>query len=163
MNIRENIIKCALEQVGQQEFPAGSNKIKYNEWYYEEEVLNVPWCATSVSYIYNYGGYPLPTIDTYNGFAYVPTIFFKAKKNGWITTEPKPADIVIYDFNLDGKWDHTGIFQEWIEKGKTFWALEGNTTPDGKTGSQSNGGEYCRKRRTVTKGTIFINIIDNVK
>ena len=51
----------------------------------------------------------------------------------------------------------------WIEEGKIFWAIESNTTPDGKTGSQANGGEVCRKKRKVTKGTLFINIIDNVK
>ena len=166
MNIREKIVEYALSDVGLQESPAGSNKIKYNDWYYEGVVINAAHCATAVSFWYNYGGNPLPNIDTYNGFAYVPTIYFKAKKNGWLVedlTFVKPADIVIYDFNLDGKWDHTGIFESWIEEGKTFWAIESNTTPDGKTGSQSNGGEVCRKKRKVTKGTLFINIIDNVK
>ena len=160
---REGIIECAKKDIGLKESPAGSNKIKYNDWYYEGVVINAAWCATAVSYWYYYGsGWTLPYIDTENGFGYVPTLYIKGKKLKVDTINPKPADIITFDFNLDGKIDHTGIFESWIEEGKTFWSIEGNTTADGKTGSQSNGGEVCRKKRTVNKGVTFFNIIDNI-
>lgn len=159
---REYIIESAKTQIGIKEEPAGSNKIKYNNWYYEGQIINAAWCATYISYIYNYANSPLPYIDTANGFAYVPTLYYKGKKLKIDTKEPKVADIVTFDFNKDGKIDHVGIFECWIEEGKTFWSIEGNTTPDGKSGSQSNGGEVCRKKRTINSGICFFNIIDNL-
>lgn len=166
MTNREKIVACAIQQIGIKEEPAGSNKVKYNDWFYPEghpyykDSKPYAWCGTAVSFIYNYADWGLPKIDSDLGVSYVPTMYHRAKQNNWITTTPKPADIVIFDFNLDGKWDHIGIFEKWIEEGKTFYCLEGNTTPDGKTGSQSNGGEFCRKKRTVNKGALFINVID---
>ena len=161
---REAIIECAKKDIGLQESPAGSNKIKYNDWYYEGHVVNAAWCATAISFWYYHAEphWTLPYIDTENGFGYVPTLYIKGMKLKVNTSEPQPADIITYDFEIDGKIDHTGLFECWIEKGKTFWAIEGNTTADGKTGSQSNGGEVCRKKRTVKKGITFFNIIDNI-
>lgn len=159
---REAIIECAKKDIGLTENPPKSNKIKYNEWYYEGTVVNAAWCATAVSYWYYYGsGWTLPHIDTDNGFGYVPTLYHKGLKLKINTLDPKPADIITYDFNVDGLIDHTGLFVEWIVKDKTFWAIEGNTTADGKTGSQSNGGEVCLKKREVKKGVTFFNVIDN--
>ena len=159
---RDYIVESAKTQIGIKENPAGSNKVKYNDWYYEGTVINAAWCATFISYVYHYADSHLPKIDTENGFGYVPTLYHLGMKKKINTSTPKPADIVTIDFENDGKIDHTGIFECWIEEGKTFWCIEGNTTADGKTGSQSNGGEVCRKKRTVKKGITFFNVIDNL-
>lgn len=160
---RDSIVFYAKGEIGIKESPAGSNKIKYNNWYYEGTVINAAWCATFISYVYYFATtHTLPYIDTENGFGYVPTLVHKGLKYKVNTTEPKPGDIVTYDWDLKGGADHTGIFETWEVKGKKFWAIEGNTTPDGKTGSQSNGGEVCRKLRTYDNRVMFFNIIDNI-
>lgn len=126
---RESILAAAESDLGLAEYPPRSNRIKYNDWYYEGTVINADWCATAVSYWYFFGGHPLPRIDSEQGFAYVPTMYYYAKKNNLFTDKPEPVDIVIYDFNGDGKWDHTGLFEKWSLEGKSSWAIEGNTTP----------------------------------
>jgi len=64
---REYIVESAKTQIGIKENPAGSNKVKYNEWYYEGTTINAAWCGCFVSYIYHFANSPLPKIDTENG------------------------------------------------------------------------------------------------
>jgi hypothetical protein len=158
---RVELVNNALSDLGLTEDPPGSNKVKYNDWYYEGTTINAAWCATAVSYWYFHSDHPLPHIDTDNGFGYVPTLYVKGKKNGWETMDPKHGDVFIIDFNGDGKWDHTGLFIGWYDQKKTkFWTVEGNTSPDEK-GSQSNGGMVCRKVRTYNPDKVkFYNLYD---
>jgi len=158
--IRDSIVLFAEGERGITEQPPKSNKVKYNDWYYEGKVLNEAWCATFVSYIYFFAGHPLPKINHATGFNYVPTLFNMAKVKKWNTVNPKPADIVIFDWNDDGNHDHTGIFINWIEVGRTFWCIEGNTSADEK-GSQSNGGGVYKRKRNVRDVSMFVNLIDN--
>lgn len=48
------IINTAKSQVGTKEVPAGSNKVKYNTWYYGKEVSgsSYPWCMAFVSWVF---------------------------------------------------------------------------------------------------------------
>jgi hypothetical protein len=83
-------------------------------------------------------------------------MYHRAKQNGWITTTPKEGDIVLFDWNHDGKHDHTGIFVRWVTK-TTFECIEGNTSPN-NNGSQSNGGGVYKRTRGVGFAT-FVNIL----
>ena len=66
-----------------------------------------------------------------------------AKRSGqWVTKGFRPGDVVIYDFPGGADTDHTGIVETVLAAGVA--AIEGNTS---QTGSQSNGGEVCRKIR----------------
>jgi hypothetical protein len=58
----------------------------------------------------------------------------------------KPGHIVEY------VWQHTGLFEEWIDKDAGwFWAIEGNTRP-GTTASDSGGGEGVhRVKRNINQ------------
>jgi len=177
---RGAITECALQDVGMIENPPSSNIIKFNDWYYEGGEYHKtkgtdkynpakwPYCASSVSYWY-YHGCPsffyMPEVDTKNGFCSVPNMFKYAIKNNLLVKDPKIDDIVLYDFKGDGTWDHTGIFQKWEKPGYSFWAVEGNTSPNEK-GSQGNGGGvYLRLRYVNDHGmkSVFVNVIDNVK
>ena len=62
------------------------------------------------------------------------------------TSSPQPGDIVFFDFPGGDKVDHVGIVVKDNFDG-TVVTVEGNTVPDGKTGSESNGGEVCMKVR----------------
>jgi len=52
------------------------------------------------------------------------------------------GDIVFFDWNGDGRFDHTGIFVKDID-GKSFETIEGNTSLT----NQSNGGQVMRRKR----------------
>jgi len=159
MSVRERIIDIATEQIGIVEQP--QNKVKYNQWYgngLENGGSFAAWCATFVSYIYHFAGHPLGKIDHDEGFSYVPTLFHRAKQKRWITTSPKPGDIVIFDWNGDSRHDHTGIFVEM--DGNKVICIEGNTSPDHR-GNQSNGGGVYKRIRDK-KFCTFINVIDKV-
>lgn len=163
MNIREKILDLAGQKIGYIE--KKSNITEFNEWYGNgangDGKKGWPWCATFVSYIYFWAGFPLPKIDTNEGFHYVPTLYHRARQNFWITNDPKPGDIVLIDFDGNGTWDHTGIFVEWADAMKTkFKTIEGNTSPDHR-GSQSNGGGVYSRIRSFEKSKIaFVNVID---
>src|SRR5258705_1978621 len=131
---RDKIIKVATSQNGYKEEPRNSNLTKYNIWYYGKNTA-APWCATSVSWVFNEAGYPLPKIqDGKSGAAYVPYIYDFYKKwstpeKSKFTTSPQKADLVLYDWNGDKIGDHIGIFVDWVIPSKSFHAWEGNTSP----------------------------------
>ncbi len=152
--MRNDIINVAASHIGYTE--GANNKNQFGEWY---GMNNVAWCAQFVSYCYHFAGHSLPKIDTDQGFHYVPTMYHRAKQNKWITNKPQVGDIVLFDWNLDLKHDHTGIFVRWVTP-TTFECIEGNTSGDNK-GSQSNGGGVHKRVRGVAFAT-FVNIFDHV-
>lgn len=144
------ILEIAAKEVGQGEVPLNSNKTKYGKWFGFD---GVAWCGMFVSWCYAAAGTPLPNIGFSKGFAGCQTAvayFLKMKLN---TKNPVPGDIVFFDWNLDKRYDHTGIFSKWIVIGKTFETIEGNTA----IGNDSNGGKVMRRNRTVTAGTLFVH------
>ena len=177
MTLREAIIEFAEREIGTTEFPAGSNRVKYNDWYYpvghDYFRVSIPWhwCGTFVSYIYHYASQHLdvsnPLYDLPNrpngvtelGFHYVPTFDNWAKKHGKTTLNPKEGDIVLFDWNKDGLEDHTGIFVKWHNSNQ-FWCIEGNTS-DSNKGSQSNGGGVYLRLRHKSLVSSFVNVIDD--
>jgi len=48
------IVAKAESQLGTKEVPSGSNKVKYNTWYYSKEVSGsaYPWCMAFVSWVF---------------------------------------------------------------------------------------------------------------
>ncbi|MDP3556260.1 MAG: peptidoglycan-binding protein [Bacteroidota bacterium] len=63
------------------------------------------------------------------------------------------ADIVLFDWEGDGKCNHTGIFHEWVDATKKmFWSYEGNTS----NADNSNGGMVMRRKRYVTTVIAFV-------
>lgn len=154
---REKIVAAALDEVGLIEEPI--NKIKYNDWFYKKPIEGkaFPWCATFVSWIFHNSGYPLGRIDYPNGFCSVPNGHKFWQKKEMLTKTPKPGDIICFEFTKDFSDDHTGIFIEWIEEGKTFHAVEGNTSFDDK-GSQSRGGAVALKKRSINLVSAFVDI-----
>lgn len=154
MSKRKRIVQFAHMEIGISEDPPGSNKVKYNNAYYED---NTPywrnskpyaWCGTFVAYIYRFADAWLNDSE-YDKILYVPSIYSYWKSKGRVTENPKPGDSVIFDWQMDGFQDHIGIFIEWKDRKKgTFISIEGNTSPDEK-GSQSNGGMVCEKVRST--------------
>ena len=144
----QKVLQLAIKQIGTKEEPPNSNKTKYGKWFGCD---GVAWCAMAVSWCYAQSGFPLGKIGYSKGFAGCQTGYAHFKATGEITTNPQPGDIVLYDWNGDGRFDHTGIFEAWVSVG-SFTAIEGNTA----VGNDSNGGEYMRRERNKAKA-VFVH------
>jgi hypothetical protein len=151
--LRIKVLEIAKAQVGIKESPAGSNKVKYNTWFYGKEVSGAeyPWCGTSVSWIFDQAEINLGKVGFLRGFAGCPYAVANVKKWGRIVTVPLPGDVTFYDWNGDGRFDHTGIFDKDLGGGK-FAAYEGNTA----IGNDSNGGEFMYRDDRKYKNAIFV-------
>lgn len=150
-----NPVDLAIQDIGLTEYPPGTNKVKFNTWYYGREVsgANLAWCMAAVQYWYNAAGWTIPYKT-----AYCPALYSWARARGYVTTKPVRGDIVLYDWNGDGTFDHTGIVESW--DGLNVTAIEGNTS-SGNYGDQSNGGGvYRRTRSSRATAMVFIHIFD---
>lgn len=143
------LIEIARQEIGQTELPPDSNKTKYGMW---ASLDGLAWCAIFVSWCYEQAGIPLPRIGfRFPGFAGCQTAVAYFRKNGKVVGIPEPGDIVFFDWNGDGRFDHTGIF---VKKFDDIWfeTIEGNTSLT----NQSNGGQVMLRQRKFGKNTIFV-------
>jgi hypothetical protein len=145
----EKVIEIASKEVGQGEVPLNSNKTKYGKWFGFD---GVAWCGMFVSWCYFMAGKPLGKIGFSKGFAGCQTAVAHYRKENKTTKNPVSGDIVFFDFNGDGRHDHTGIFVKWIEPNVRFETIEGNTSLT----NQANGGQVMRRTRT-NKNVLFVH------
>jgi hypothetical protein len=155
--VRETALDLAVSELGVTEDPPGSNVCLYSEWY----GLIGPWCAMFATWCYDGAG-PSPSFEPNAArYAYVPYIVADARGARYglsVTSSPIPGDLVCYDWQGDGEYDHVGLFEAWDDKGLgTFDAIEGNTS----TSNDSNGGEVMRRRRsTQGQSTVFVRVAE---
>jgi N-acetyl-anhydromuramyl-L-alanine amidase AmpD len=138
-----NVIRLAASEVGYSESPPGSNKTKYGAWYGMD---GVPWCAIFVSYCFYLAGSKLPPITTEKGFAYCPAGVSYYKERGQLDMNPRPGDIVFFDWQKDGTSDHVGIVES-IASSNSVICIEGNTS----NSDNSNGGQVMRRTRNFSQ------------
>lgn len=135
------VLRIARAEVGTKEKPV--NKVKYNTWYYGKAVSGsaYPWCMAFVQWVYHQAG-----IDLGLKTASCTALEDYARKTGRLVKRNFQAgDIVFYQFDKDSAADHTGIVESVTSS--TITCIEGNTSA---SGSQSNGGEVCRKTRSLS-------------
>lgn len=143
------VIEVALKQIGEIESPKNSNKTKYGKWF---NLDGVAWCGIFVSWCYDQSLISLPKIGFNKpGYAGCQTAVAYFKKNDKVVTLPMEGDIVFFDWNGDGRYDHTGLFVRWIDPNH-FETIEGNTA----IGNDSNGGTVMKRIR-VNKNVLFIH------
>ena len=133
----EKVLAVARGELGNTESPAGSNRTKYGKWF---GLDGNPWCMMFVMWCFSQAGALglLPKRTASCG-----DLTRAAKAAGcWVTGDYRPGDVVIYDFPGGAATDHTGIIESVTASGVV--AIEGNTS---QAGSQSNGGQVCRKSR----------------
>jgi hypothetical protein len=147
MTIREHILEVAAGQIGYTEEPKNSNLTKYGAWF---GLNGKAWCGQFVSWCFFTAGVPLGVIDYKKGFAGCQYATRNLKKWGRLVTVPMAGDVVFYDWQGDGVFDHTGIFVKDLGKG-LFEAIEGNTA----FGNDSNGGAVMRRADRRYKSAIF--------
>lgn len=145
----KDVLKIAAGELGTTEYPAGSNNVKYNTWYYGREVrdtatVKYPWCMAFVQWCFDRAGLRLPhmTASCSNLLSWYQK--FQPER---VVRNPKPRDIIIFNFG------HTGIVES--VSASTITAIEGNTSA-GEAGSQSNGGGVFRRKRSKSLVTAYI-------
>lgn len=129
----EDVLNVARKEIGNKENPPNSNRQKYGEWYGWN---GVAWCVQFCVWCFAQAGMPLP-VKTASCTSLL-TWYQKNKPTSVFKKDPKPGDIVLYKFG------HAGIVESVTPK--SIVAIEGNTSAS-SAGSQSNGGQVCRKTR----------------
>jgi hypothetical protein len=137
---RALLLEVIQKEVGTIEGPK-DNETKYGAW---SKANFLPWCGSFVNWSAMTAGIKIPNT------VYTPAGVDAFKKLGkWIPVKgakPQAGWVVYFDFPGGRDIDHVG----WVLKDNgdgTCTTIEGNTTADGKKGSQSNGGECVKKIR----------------
>jgi hypothetical protein len=160
---RLKVVATVAAKIGVKESPANSNKVEFCDWYDLKPQKYVSWCAIFMSWGFVTAGFPLGKVHekygTEKGFHDCASAlnFFK-KKNMVISQEKAQlGDMVIFDWNGDGKPDHVGLFERHNGDG-SFMCIEGNTA----VGNDSNGGEVMRRKRKQSGNMKFYFICPDV-
>ena len=55
MATAERVLEIARGELGTKEYPANSNKVKYNTWFYGREISGsaYPWCMVFVQWVFH--------------------------------------------------------------------------------------------------------------
>lgn len=137
----ERVLTAARKEIGTRENPPGSNKVKYNTWFYGREVsgASYPWCCVFVCWVFAQAG--VAELVRRTGGCTTLMNWFKARGRLVPVREVRPGDIVFYQFDKDAYADHVGIVEQVSKNGVT--AIEGNTSVT----SNDNGGAVMRRSR----------------
>lgn len=151
ISIGRKALAEATRHLGTVESPRGSNRVKFSVWY----GIIGPWCAMFVTYCYSQVG--SKSLRRGSRYSYVPYILQDARRNVnglAVTSHPQPGDLVCFDWNRNGEYDHVGLYEKSLG-GRQFQTIEGNTGH----GNDSNGGEVMRRQRTIgSAGIVFVRV-----
>ena len=141
---RDLLLQWAESQLGVIEYPFGSNKVKYNDWYYGRTGATGAWCMAEVQWVFDRADLPLPART-----ASCTALANYARAHGrWVTSGYKPGDILFMHWGKDKTvTEHVGIVKEVF--GKYVVTYEGNTS----LASQANGGSVMQRNRAYANIT----------
>lgn len=140
-------IRFAKNEIGVTEYPANSNNVKYNIWFYGKMVQGdkFPWCAAFISYIFK----DSPNLVKKTASCLDMLEWFEAHNR--IVDRPQPGDIVFYKFKTNKRrTNHVGIIISVVDS-QHFTTIEGNTSLK----SDDNGGAVMERRRTRANVVAF--------
>ena len=137
MKINEAINRAKAE-LNTTEFPANSNNVKYNTWYYGKMVQGAayPWCAAFISYIFR----DSPSLVKKTASCADMLTWFEV--NNRIVKEPQPGDIIFFKFSTNSRrTNHVGLVVDVTST--VIKTIEGNTSAT----SNDNGGSVMMRSR----------------
>lgn len=129
-----HVLSVARQELGTEESPHGSNRVKYSLWY----GLIGPWCAMFISWVAARAG--ATKIIPRHAWTPAGAAWFKSQHR-WSRT-PRVGDIVYYQFPGISGISHVGIVESIYHDG-SWIAIEGNTDEAGGR----TGGKVMRKHR----------------
>lgn len=146
----QSVVELAISQLGNTEFPAGSNHIFYNNEYYGQDVSgpNYKWCVVFLWWIFQHANEAKAFFNSGKTNSCTKLMeLYKAEGRFFTGGIYQVGDIPIFNFHGSKDPEHCGLIVEANTKG-TIWykTVEGNTTP-GEEGSQDNGGCVALKTR----------------
>jgi len=137
-----DVINKARAEVGTKESPAGSNCVKYNDWFYGRKVAgsSYPWCMAFISWLFNgTGAFP-------KSASCANTAQWFKDHNQWFH-QPRIGDLVFFKFGTNNRWtNHVGLVIG--VNGNSITTIEGNTSRT----SDDNGG--CVMERSRSKNIV---------
>jgi hypothetical protein len=140
---REALVRVAKGEIGVCEVPLGSNGGNRVEQYQAADNLpggKYAWCCSFVVWCCKQAGINLPSAARTASVWY---FYDWARKAGRVVNrEPQPGDALIF-YGTDV---HIGICSGKPANGRVP-SVDGNTTPDGKSGSQWEGTSVAPKNR----------------
>lgn len=141
----DDFLKIAEAEIGTIEGPK-NNETKYGKFTKHDFQ---PWCGSFVMWCANQAKLKIPNVVyTPAGVAGFQGI---GRWSNAASAKPKPGDIVFFDFVEGGSpIEHVGIVVKDNGDG-TVTTIEGNTSPEKKSGSQANGGQVAKRIRAYKK------------
>lgn len=138
------ILTWEASQIGTGEHPPNSNHTRYSLW------GDGPWCF----YFQSYGFRKYDALDLIHGaHGYVPDFKAIFSPHGeFHTSNPRPGDLVAFDFNRSGDPEHIGMVEKVIS-GSIIQTLEGNT--DNKVLRRTRSRSYVYGYATPKYGLIL--------
>jgi cell wall-associated NlpC family hydrolase len=160
----KDVVAKAITQLGVVEKGGADGKsgniVPYWDWWKActgENDQGQSWCACFVSWCFaEVLASSLVAAKNKYGFIYCPdgVNYFKKKNQLVDPTKALPGDIVFFDWEGKGIADHVGIVES---VGAGFIStIEGNTSAEGASGSQQNGGGVYRRKRYFGKTIIAV-------
>ena len=142
-----SLLSTAQGEMGVTEYPANSNTVKYNKWFYGEDVSgkDYAWGGAFVSWCYEQSGIDLPCKEA-TGQNMLD--WYIANSSESIVTDPQPGDIAIYSNG------GAGIVSEVLRNGGVK-AIDGDSR-SAMNGGSANGG--CVSEKSHTKGSVLAYI-----
>lgn len=140
----EKLMEYALSQVGTEEKPANSNKVKYNTWFYGKEVsgASYPWCCAFLCYCFNHVGFQSLFYGGKKCASCCTVEDYMIKRKQKVSKDDgRYGDIVFFNFG-SGRTRHIGLI---VKKNKdgSYQTVEGNTSVT----SDDNGGKVMIRTR----------------
>lgn len=136
----KRVIEIARGDIGEKEWPAGSNRTAFGERY---GMNGQPWCVIWLWDVFQRAGERMAFFG--GGKTASCTILLRWYREQGLTVpaaQAQPGDIVLLNFSDGISPDHCGLVVE--RNGSTVRTVEGNTS---SAGSQDNGGMVCEKTR----------------
>jgi cell wall-associated NlpC family hydrolase len=160
----QDVVKAAQSKLGTIEKGGKDGKsgniVEFWDWWKKFTGQNdqgASWCAVFVSWCFaQASASSLVAAKNKFGFIYCPdgVNYFKKKNQIIDPKKAQPGDIVFFDWEGKGIADHVGLV---LENHTTYLTtIEGNTSAEGVTGSQQNGGGVYQRKRFVDKTIIAV-------
>ena len=160
----QDVVKAAQSKLGTIEKGGKDGKsgniVEFWDWWKKNTGQNdqgASWCAVFISWCFaQASASSLVAAKNKFGFIYCPdgVNWFSKKKQVIASKDCKPGDIVFFDWEGKGISDHVGLV---LENHTTYLiTIEGNTSAEGITGSQQNGGGVYQRKRFVDKTIIAV-------
>jgi hypothetical protein len=143
------VLDVARGEVGVTESPPGSNRVKY--WEVMPSWNGQPWCVVFLMWCFRKAGDAMAFFGgAFTASCSTLLAWYKNQGQTVPVEDVQAGDIVLLNFHGGKDPEHCGLVEFTPVKGSmTIATIEGNTTNGG--GSQSDGGQVCRKTRYMTQ------------